>query len=120
MTPCGTPHRAATSPIELDLLAVRIAGNGAYQVVAVCPECGTASQPIPHWRVPVAPSTLPVVADYRGQLGRCSRRGCDQEAVEDHHFAPRAVFGDEADDWPRALLCVPHHNEWHQRMEGAA
>jgi hypothetical protein len=29
------------------------------------------------------------------------------------------VFGDEADDWPMALLCRPHHEEWHRRMRAA-
>lgn len=103
-------------------LGVRIAGNGSYQVVATCPECGTESSPIGHHLVArgnVRVADLPVVADYRGGLGRCSRRGCELEAVEDHHFAPRAVFRDEADDWPRALLCQTHHAEWHRRM-GAA
>lgn len=103
-------------------LGVRIAGNGAYQVVAYCPDCLTTSSPIAHpvvERAGYVVSALPVIADYRGSLGRCSRRGCDREAVEDHHFAPRAVFQEEADEWPRALLCQEHHAEWHRRM-GAA
>jgi hypothetical protein len=120
---CLSPHLVAPfadfDPLDL---AVRIAGNGSYQVVVVCSSCKTQSGPIAHWRLDrmgVVISELPVVADYRGGLGRCSRRGCDREAVEDHHFAPRAVFGDEADEWPRALLCVGHHSEWHERMRAA-
>lgn len=114
------PPFAGIGPSEL---GVRIAGNGSYQIVAVCPDCATTSSPISHYVIGwlgVFIGDLPVVADYRGNLGRCSRRGCEREAVEDHHFAPRAVFGDEADDWPMALLCVDHHNEWHRRIEGAA
>jgi len=61
---------------------------------------------------------LPVIGDFRGQLGRCSVKGCESEAVEDHHFAPQALFGTAADEWPRALLCVNHHTEWHQRIAG--
>lgn len=107
----------------VDQLGLTIAGNGSYQVRPWCDECGRWST----GSVPQASLTakgllatdLQVVADYRGQLGRCSYRGCDREAVEDHHFAPRAVFAD-ADDWPRALLCVEHHTEWHRRMRVAA
>lgn len=107
---------------EADLW-IRIAGNGSHQVVAICPGCSTQIGPLSHERVRREagrePASLPIVADYRGTLGRCSRRGCEREAVEDHHFAPRAIFGDEADDWPRALLCLEHHIEWHRRMAAA-
>lgn len=117
------PTRFWTADQLLGLtLGRRIAGNGSYQVVAVCSECGTASPPISHplvERTGVVISALQVVADLRGSLGRCSRRGCEREAIEDHHFAPRAVFQEEADEWPRALLCLEHHAEWHRRM-GAA
>lgn len=103
-------------------LGVRIAGNGSYQVVPWCSECERwASAAISHAGALAGRriSDLPVIADNRGTLGRCSRRGCDREAVEDHHFAPRAIFGPDADEWPRGLLCVEHHIEWHRRM-GAA
>jgi len=30
-----------------------------------------------------------------------------------HHLAPRAFFGDEADEWPTAWLCVSCHARWH-------
>lgn len=107
-----------------DQLGLTIAGNGAYQVRPWCDECGRwASGSVPASILSAKglyTTDLQVVADYRGSLGRCSRRGCDREAVEDHHFAPRAIFGEDADDWPRALLCVDHHLEWHRRMAGAA
>jgi hypothetical protein len=105
-------------------LGLTIAGNGSYQVRPWCDECGrwaTGSVPQAMLRSRgIQPRDLPVVDDARGTIGRCSFRGCDREAVEDHHFAPRAIFGDTADDWPRALLCVEHHVEWHRRMAGAA
>jgi hypothetical protein len=103
-------------------LAVRYAGNGSKQIVDVCPTCRTQTGPLPHFavlRTGVVIERLEVIADYRGGLGRCARRGCEQEAVEDHHFAPRAIFREEAEEWPKALLCVEHHAEWHRRM-GAA
>jgi hypothetical protein len=105
-------------------LSLTIAGNGGYQVRPWCDECGrwaTGSVPLATLRARgIEPAELQLVDDYRGLLGRCSHRGCEREAVEDHHFAPLAVFGPEADDWPRGLLCVEHHVEWHRRVEVAS
>jgi len=118
MTYCWHPSWPWTG-LRADRLGVRIAGNGSYQVVDVCPNCDQQSGPVPHGRLGalgLAVADLAVVADYRGGIGRCCKRGCDREAVEDHHFAPRAAFGAEADEWPRGLLCVEHHIEWHRRM----
>lgn len=38
--------------------------------------------------------------------------------VECHHWAPRGVFKDEAEDWPMAMLCRKCHVYWHQKMAG--
>lgn len=48
----------------------------------------------------------------------CVVDGCKSPGAEDHHTSPTCVFGKEAGNWPRILLCVNHHNEWHQRMLG--
>ncbi len=39
--------------------------------------------------------------------------------VELHHWAPRGIFKDEAEDWPMSMLCRPCHVRWHQMMLGA-
>lgn len=39
---------------------------------------------------------------------------CDAAGpTEKHHFAPRILFGDEADLWPIWDLCRPCREEWH-------
>jgi hypothetical protein len=40
--------------------------------------------------------------------------------VELHHWAPKALFGDEAEVWPQDFLCRSCHIRWHQTMNGAA
>lgn len=119
---CDQRHPNRWEDVPASALGLTIAGNGSYQVRPWCPECGlwaTGSVPLTTLNARGFVATdLQIVADYRGQLGRCSHRGCDREAVEDHHFAPQAIFTD-ADDWPRALLCTDHHNEWHRRMRAA-
>lgn len=45
-------------------------------------------------------------------VGRCAV--CGARAVEVHHWAPRAIFGDdECEQWPKDFLCKEHHDKWH-------
>ena len=39
---------------------------------------------------------------------------CGAKGAERHHWAPWALFGDEAERWPQSMLCVPCHLRWHQ------
>ena len=42
---------------------------------------------------------------------------CGEVALlEKHHWAPRAIFGDEASRWPVTKLCPACHLRWHQLM----
>lgn len=41
---------------------------------------------------------------------------CGAEGAEVHHWAPRSIFGDEAERWPTSLLCVPCHSKWHSLL----
>lgn len=120
---CPERHEPRWVDLPSNEFGLTIAGNGAYQIRPWCSECGrwaTSSLPVQQLRsMGLTPEDCRLVADNRGNLGRCSRFGCEKEGVEDHHFAPRALFGMEADEWPRALLCVDHHNEWHRRMRVA-
>lgn len=38
---------------------------------------------------------------------------CGEKGCELHHFAPRYLFGDAAEDWPKEYLCRKHHAQWH-------
>jgi len=42
---------------------------------------------------------------------------CGEQGAENHHWSPRQVFGDEADEWPQSPLCVSCHNRWHRMIE---
>lgn len=44
---------------------------------------------------------------------------CGARGTDIHHWAPRALFGDESDLWPTAWLCPPCHQRWHAAMEMA-
>ena len=60
----------------------------------------------------VDPESVPWLA--RETAWRQCQGPCKQLAeCEFHHFAPRAFFGESADDWPTAWLCKVCHGRWH-------
>lgn len=121
---CPDRHEIRSRDVTADELGLTIAANGSYQVRPWCLSCdrwATGSVPASDYKAKgFVAQDFQLLADNRGLLGRCSRRGCDREAVEVHHFAPIGIFGMEANDWPTAFLCVEHHTEWHRRMRVAA
>ncbi len=98
---------------------VRRAANGAIQIIWTCDFCDFRSSAIPHPIVAergIDIRKLPILVDYGGLYGRCIVRGCGSDEVELNHFAPQAIFGAAADDWPTSYLCVRHHREWGERV----
>lgn len=57
------------------------------------------------------PDSLPVIENYSGNE-LCAV--CQSPFTELHHFAPKHLFGTDADKWPTAYLCKPHHDLWHE------
>lgn len=37
-----------------------------------------------------------------------------EDQTEYHHWAPRHLFGDDCDNWPKSTLCQKCHVRWHQ------
>lgn len=99
--------------------ALRRAANGSLQVTWQCLTCSYRSSALPHEllaELGVDIRALPIREDYAGLYARCVVRGCEAEDVELHHFAPRAIFGADAESWPQGYLCVRHHREWGERV----
>jgi hypothetical protein len=47
----------------------------------------------------------------------CQVRNCNEYGVENHHWAPKEIFGKfNAEDWPTGDLCRKHHEEWHKKI----
>jgi hypothetical protein len=38
------------------------------------------------------------------------------DKIEEHHWAPWHLFGEEAEKWPKSYLCQPCHVRWHQTV----
>lgn len=112
-------HRTDCKGDDLGLVAI-ICGSGVIQPKVLCHGCGHVSGAISKSAlatVLIAECDLPVLRDHRDGTP-CERCG-DIDGVELHHWAPRAVFDDEADDWPTSFLCPRCHNVWHIRMAKA-
>lgn len=39
---------------------------------------------------------------------------CGGRKAELHHWAPRFIFADECEKWPKDYLCNKHHDMWHK------
>lgn len=118
---CDSRHPPRQRDLSGEDLGVLIAANGTFQVRARCYECRRwSSGAIAHAYIRslgINPlQDLPVIRDHRGYLAICAVIGCGSDDVELNHFAPRAIFGKDADDWPTAFLCRRHHREWGQRV----
>ena len=56
---------------------------------------------------------LPIVQDLRNTEYVCEYHGCDEIAVEVHHWGPKHLF-DDFESWPKSYLCPVHHHNWHK------
>jgi len=98
----------------------QIAANGAEQCFVECLECGhnvtesKTGKPGAFLRKPTNIDSLPIVRDYRTPEFVCEV--CGAIGVEEHHWAPRFIFGEEADKWPVSRLCPKCHSLWHAKV----
>lgn len=52
----------------------------------------------------VATDSMTIPCEVCGSVG----------ATQEHHWAPWHLFGEEAQRWPKSMLCQPCHTRWHQ------
>jgi len=68
---------------------------------------------------PTAPLTLtladPPCTRADGNCWVCQQK----KATEEHHLAPKELFGEQADKWPRVMVCRGCHMEWHRKIINA-
>ncbi len=106
---------ACTHSNGSELLAL-VARNGAMHVYTGCREChANLENGRFHPAENIDVTVLPVGTDLRLDNPPC--QVCGSFGTEVHHWAPAAVFGQEAALWPTAQLCRDCHSEWHRRME---
>lgn len=98
--------------------------NGQTSIGAYCLQCNrlaTKETCIPKRRFTDGQiANMAIEHDYSQHDNVCCVKGCNRHDVEWHHFAPRSLFSQEADDWPGGWLCAKHHREWHERTRTGA
>lgn len=102
----------------------KIFANGAYSFPWKCPGCGKlnpfgdsgglwiAKEKVENRIQPDEIDALPVIMPDLSY--RCTR--CGERTSELHHWAPRAIFGDGCEGWPKDYLCKKCHDEWHEKV----
>jgi hypothetical protein len=58
--------------------------------------------------------TLPIFEDYRTNNPPCAV--CGAAGTELHHFAPKELFPQTFEQWPKSYLCDTCHKEWHNKI----
>lgn len=101
------------------VLGKTVMGSGAFHVKAVCPNCGHNLKGSGQWvSKKVVPleilESLPILDDFSIQLPPCEV--CGEKGVELHHWAPKELFPETFEDWPKSYLCKKHHDEWHNAV----
>lgn len=99
-------------------LSRNIIANGTSQVYWYCI---TGKHPIkkngyyiPHEKIKsihIDVNNLPVIENY-SDSELCAV--CQSPYAELHHTAPRHLFGDDCEAWPKYYLCPTHHAHWHK------
>lgn len=102
---------------HVPILARRRVASG-WRAFRYCGRCGrfafggASYVPLDHLG-PGVLETLPVVErDGQTLCEVCQRAG----PVEQHHLAPRAIFGSESERWPSVWVCRGCHERWHAFM----
>lgn len=93
--------------------------NGSHVVWIRCDDCGSNARGNGKWLAHTYDNwrDLPVFEDRRRDRPPC--QVCGEWGTEIHHWAPKELFGDEADLWPTAYLCPPCHGRWHVEINKA-
>lgn len=96
---------------------VHINYSGATTVIARCDKCGrNPDAKKPFYNVKDFDiQSLPVFIDDRPNSEPCAVCGT-RKGTQYHHFAPKHLFGFDAEKWPGAYLCDEHHKEWHNKV----
>ena len=100
-------------------LGKTIMASGAFHVWRRCIHClENVSKPGPWLSLkaigPIDIESLPIFDDYRLNNPPCAV--CGAIGTEEHHFAPKELFPETFERWPKAYLCKLCHQEWHNTI----
>ena len=88
------------------------AGTTMYPYV--CEACGFLTQLYAKKSLVNALGIAPLEIKPRSPNTTPKCEVCGNTGAENHHWAPFFLFGDDAHNWPTALLCPACHSKWHK------
>ena len=86
--------------------------GGQRTCLFVCGHCDHRTQHFVKVKLVKAAGIEPLPIEATSALPVCEV--CGALGAEQHHWAPSALFGLEAESWPKAHLCQPCHAKWHR------
>ena len=102
-------------------LGKTIMASGAFHIWYRCKLCQrnvTSPGPYLSKKSPILQGLnlddLPTLEDYRANNPPCAV--CGAIGTEEHHIAPKELFPDTFELWPKVYLCKDHHAEWHNKI----
>lgn len=113
LSPCGHCDATAWS------VGTTVTNGRIVAYFAICSNCKRrCGAPNRYW--PLNPAfakehSTDFVRTIHGRR-QCKFSGCQNHADDRHHYAPRGVFGTEADSYGTVDLCKFHHARWHRTM----
>lgn len=98
-------------------LARTITTSGISQVYWICTECDRRpyekKKDIKHKDLRQKGIHIDRIEIRHNYTGQHFCAVCRAPGVENHHWAPRYLFGWDCVDWPQDWLCEFHHRQWH-------
>lgn len=90
----------------------RCINQGGHETfLYVCESCGERTT---HFiRKKLVKSAGIQAKDIEPKRARHKCEVCGSAGAEKHHWAPCALFGNEAEKWPKSYLCTSCHRKWH-------
>lgn len=104
----GCPRCGAMNCWEIGIMTTN-SGSTVYPYY--CRECGHKTTCYAR-KTDVAGRLLNELQPTHNRKPECCV--CGAIGAELHHWAPRHLWGKEADKWPTAYLCIECHRLWHQ------
>ena len=114
-------HKCAKKSVVLRRAIMK---NGSFHIFWYCPECQCMAEgPTPNYlkkkdvqeyldQWNKSCDDIPVA--YESDMAKCAV--CGELGTETHHFAPVYLFGEDANNWPKAELCPGCHLKWHKKV----
>lgn len=118
MNATKTSHCARCRKETAQHLVLKEISSGAAHCVWWCisgdhgAACGTSISKEHLLRHGIDIEALPFKPADKPRCAKCAGRG-----AELHHWAPKELFGKEADNWPKDYLCKDCHAFWHNTIK---